>query len=65
MYVLTTQTVMLAWFLAEGDGENTDVFHSTHCEDIPDATSSQNGLSTGAHPKTTRGMAEETRSPAK
>ena len=45
-------------------GRNVGIFHSIHCEDIPDATSSRNGLSTDAHLKVTRGVAEETRSPA-
>lgn len=46
------------------DGQHVDIFHSKRCEDIPDATSSQNGLTTDAHPNTKRLMAEETRSPA-
>jgi len=47
-----------------GYGQNVDVFHLKRCEDIPDATSSQNGLFIDAHPKMTKDVSEETRSPA-
>ena len=49
---------------ADSYGQNVDVFHSKSCEDIPDATSSRNGLLIDAHPKMTKDVPEETRSPA-
>lgn len=50
--------------LAGDRGQNVDVFRPTHCEHIPDATSSQNELSTDAHPNILRDVPEETRSSA-